>query len=783
VRIAAQLGYSDVASGLEARLRARRHRGSVALKLTTRTGRMLARARDADALALGFDGDRIHRTHLAVLGKRASRRVLLHAHGTKRCRARPKRDRRVEIVMRARQRLSAARPRARGRTAARSRNQAVRLRARTSIVGGAAPPGSTCAPYACFATVADVLAWDPSGVRPFDVASVALAERVQAPGPRMLIGLDNGPWAFWSDFDLNAQGSARTGNVYNFSHWQYVDSLYYYLHQLVSVPPTAWVNAAHRNGVTVLGTVTADCDGCPAEMTKLFTHDGQNGKDGPDAVRQLYRLAAAYGFDGWVIDVENGVTLGDDLLADMQQLAARTLPNGRKVQVVYYEAFVTQLDKDRLSALQAAGSWQSDYDGFYPPDPSPLPAGTFDFLARQGHSELRYDAHWATYVYSPYGDFPADACQSRSSATWLFNGRACNDIEKLFVGLGSARAPRDPPGFFQSLALFAPAWTMFGGRRDNTDPLSARDDFQEVDERLWAGTGGYRLSGAHCMLAQPSQNAVSWLVAPRSVLTRVPFFTRFNTGEGSDFFVEGRATGTGSWNMLGAQDPLPMEVCGEAGTLDAEIDYGDAYDGGSSLRVSGTATPGSQRLYLFEGNAPLPPRPAFTLRYRQAAAAAPAPRVVVWIDGQGPIDLEPASTTGDGKWTSTKAQLPASPGSGTLTRIGVGFEATQDQQVNTLVGELGVIDLDSNEPPAQITPPPPSMGKLTWDDPSPSTTQYYNVWSIVRGESCAALAGRTMLPLYDLGHPLFAIPDEAARFVVQPVSTSGLAAELSPRPC
>ena len=46
------------------------------------------------------------------------------------------------------------------------------------------------------------------------------------------------------------------GNVYNFDHWQYVDELYYYAHDTVSVPPTQWVNAGHRNGVTVLGTVT-----------------------------------------------------------------------------------------------------------------------------------------------------------------------------------------------------------------------------------------------------------------------------------------------------------------------------------------------------------------------------------------------------------------------------------------------------------------------------------------------------------------------------------------------
>jgi hypothetical protein len=50
----------------------------------------------------------------------------------------------------------------------------------------------------------------------------------------------------------------------------------------------------------------------------------------------------------------------------------------------------------------------------------------------------------------------------------------------------------------------------------------------------------------------------------------------------------------------------------------------------------------------------------------------------------------------------------------------------------------------------------------------------------------SVLAGRGASPAvsfaYDLGHPLLAIPGDARRFVVQPVSTSGLASQLSPSP-
>ena len=120
---------------------------------------------------------------------------------------------------------------------------------------------------------------------------------------------------------------------------------------------------------------------------------------------------------------------------------------------------------------------------------------------------------------------------------------------------------------------------------------------------------------------------------------------------------------------------------------------------------------------------------------------------------------------------------------GTLTRIGVGFDVTADQQVDAVIGELGVVDLASYQRPKQITPPPPSAGTLSWRDRAAATTQHYNVWAVPPRESCVQFAGRSMLPIYDLGHPLFAVADDAQRFVVQPVSTSGLASRLSPSPC
>ncbi|TQF01490.1 hypothetical protein E6W39_03560 [Kitasatospora acidiphila] len=79
----------------------------------------------------------------------------------------------------------------------------------------------------------------------------------------------------------------------DFDLWQHVDDLYYYTHALMSVPPTQWTNAGHRNGVPVFATVTADCAGCVNQAQILFDADHYH-----ETVEKLYRYAVAYGFDG-----------------------------------------------------------------------------------------------------------------------------------------------------------------------------------------------------------------------------------------------------------------------------------------------------------------------------------------------------------------------------------------------------------------------------------------------------------------------------------------------------
>ena len=56
----------------------------------------------------------------------------------------------------------------------------------------------------------------------------------------------------------NYSGEENRFNLYNFTHWAYIDKLVWFggtASQTVHIPSAPWVNTAHKNGVQVFGNV------------------------------------------------------------------------------------------------------------------------------------------------------------------------------------------------------------------------------------------------------------------------------------------------------------------------------------------------------------------------------------------------------------------------------------------------------------------------------------------------------------------------------------------------
>lgn len=663
-----------------------------------------------------------------------------------------------------------------------------------------ATPSVSCGQYPCFTTADEVLASAPRP-GPSQVATIPVANRAIGPGhrdPRMLVGLDNGPRGYWAASDGYAQGrsgtvsNVNTGNVFNFDHWRYVDDLYYYTHTLMSVPPTQWTNAGHRNGVPVLATITADCPGCGDQATKLFDADHYH-----ETVEKLYQYAVAYGFDGWVIDMEKAPT-GDEfkpsptVLAAVKEMLNKKLPNGQNMRVTVYQAKVPSLqpDSELLPYIQAGAAWQSDYD----PQPENNPAAeTHQTLRGAGLAARFFDAYWASYVYDPYGTYdPKEGkvdgkCRAGevTTAQQIWNGNsnpgttpACLNTQDLFDNQRLIVKPAPASGgsgYFTSAALFATGWTYFGNLPDPkpgqvaVGPAS-RSLVHAADDAMWVGHD-VRYSGPQCTRSG-TNNAVSSYISPRSVVGSLPFVTNFNEGEGDLYAVGGKLANANPWNNLSGQDVLPTWHCATSGNLTAAATYAspdnnDAYNGGSALSFTGN---GGGEFGLYAAKIAIPNGAKPVLRFVAKTKDGPAPYARVDFD-DGTSQTVQATRSGPG-WQEFGGELNA-PGK-TIVKISVGFPNT-NRPVNTVLGQLRLYDASKDKTPSPIHVSS-SAPTISWTKPAGPPIAYWNVYA--RQGKCLNFLGPAFTTNYDTSQPMFGPPQPASGYVIQPVSTSGSAANI-----
>lgn len=652
-------------------------------------------------------------------------------------------------------------------TAATPPGGALAASARPALSRASAGPVNACGSYQCFYYAGDFWRSVPSP-KPGQQATVPLAERVigAAPGaPLMLVGLDDGPWSFWNVSDGFAQGRSGViggvpaGNVFNFSHWQYADELYYYLHETVSVPPTQWVNAAHRNGVPVLGTVTADCSVCGPQAARLFALDSYQM-----TVRKLYDYAAAYGFDGWMIDIEGDYFKpGPGVLKAVKELSRMILPDGQVMRVVLYHGGEFSLGA-MLPYFRAGAQWQSDYSS----DTS-APAKTYRTLLDNHLQGQNLQAFWASYVYAYQGQ-----CRdgNKTTASQIWNGNRtqgmtpqCLDTAALFANqraiVPSHRGPGTPP-YYTSSALFAPIWPFVGNLPDKAAPAS-RALVHAADDALWVGSGA-RYSGPSCRRSG-TDNAVSALISPRSVVGSLPFVTNFNEGEGDIYAVQGTPVAAAPWNNVSAQDVLPTWYCAVGGGLTAAPSYaaagsGDSFNGGSALRLGGSA--GEVELYETRIRVSASARPMVAFVSKTVKGAAPYLRISY---SDGTAEIVQATTAGPG-WRQTASPLKAQ--GKTITAISVG--ETGRDPVDTLLGQIRLYDANNDSMPTPIdvnsaTP------VITWPTAGEPAVTYWNVY--LSTGSCLRFLGAAFTNRYAVTEAMFAPAQPADHYTIQPVSAAG----------
>ncbi|XP_058140814.1 cytosolic endo-beta-N-acetylglucosaminidase isoform X2 [Dasypus novemcinctus] len=409
----------------------------------------------------------------------------------------------------------------------------------------------------------ELLAWTPSMEDNFNVALGPPAGRqppLSSQRPRTLLCHDM--MGGYLD-DRFIQGSAAQ-SPYSFYHWQYIDIFVYFSHHTVTIPPVGWTNAAHRHGVSMLGTFITEWNEGGKLCEAFLAGDAPSYQAVAD---QLVRIAQFFRFDGWLINIENSLSLAavgntPPFLQYLTTQLHRQVPGGL---VLWYDSVVRsgQLKwQDELNAHNSA--FFDSCDGFF--------------------TNYNWQEEHLARMLGPAGARRADVYVG---VDVFARGNVVGGGFHTDKSLELIRKH----GF--SAALFAPGWVY--------ECLEKEHFFQNQD-KFWSLLERYLPTHSICSL---------------------PFVTSFCLGMGARRICHGQEEKVGPWYHPGAQEVQPLfgehRLGGDGrGWVKTHCCLADAWSGGSSLLIRGAIPPevGHVAVRLFSLQVPVPPKLFLSLVYK-----------------------------------------------------------------------------------------------------------------------------------------------------------------------
>ena len=367
-----------------------------------------------------------------------------------------------------------------------------------------------------------------------------------------------------------SQGSNKfSSNV--FSYWQYIDKMVYWggsSGEGLIVPPSADVtNAAHTNGVPVLGTVFFPmvAHGGKMEWLDEFLTKDENGSF--PLVDKLIEVAQTYGFDGWFINQETEGTEEEPLTPEHAKLMQEFIVEFKSkaqdsLEIMWYDSMTKEGEMEWQNALTEENK----------------------FFLVGDNEEMVADSMFLNFWWTD--DEWVDQKLIEAS-TEKANELGINP-NTIFAGVDVQANGINTPirwDLFEagqtSLGLYCPSWTFTSA--------SSIDDFHAKENRLWVN------EKADPSIATSAVNnewrGVSTYAIEKTVVNTLPFVTNFNLGHGYNFFINGEKVSETDWNNRSLADITPtyrwiIENEG-ANQLSADIDYANAFYGGNSIKLLG----------------------------------------------------------------------------------------------------------------------------------------------------------------------------------------------------
>ncbi|KAI9156743.1 hypothetical protein LWI28_011490 [Acer negundo] len=365
---------------------------------------------------------------------------------------------------------------------------------------------------------------------PFNRSSVPLQNAGFPDRPRILVCHDmTGGYVD----DKWVQGGTNA-DVYAIWHWYLIDVFVYFSHNLVTLPPPCWTNTAHKHGVKVLGTFVAEWDEGSVVADKLVST-----KESAHMYAEcLAELAVDLGFDGWLVNMEVGVSKGKscnlkEFVSHLTNTMHSSLPGSL---VIWYESVT----------IDGILRWQNQLNKKNKPFFDICDGIFVNYLWTE-----KYVKHSAAVAgnrkYDVYMGIDVFGRGTFGGGQWKTNV-ALDVLKKFDV----------------SAAIFAPGWVY------ETDQPP---DFQTAQNLWW------------------SLVEKSWGIS-RNYPKVLPFYSNFDQGRGLHISAEGRQVLETPWNNLSSQGFQPFlnfSNDSNSDTIKVAVNFKEAsYSGGGNITFKGT---------------------------------------------------------------------------------------------------------------------------------------------------------------------------------------------------
>ncbi|TNN20120.1 Cytosolic endo-beta-N-acetylglucosaminidase isoform 1 [Schistosoma japonicum] len=264
--------------------------------------------------------------------------------------------------------------------------------------------------------------------------------------------------------------------AFRFVHWHLIDIFIYFSHHFITLPPVSWINLAHRQGVSVYGTVIVESSQCDG-FHVIFVNSSEEHCDlnktitnYRDFAIRLDQIRRVIGFEGWFINFE--VVLPQDKITVVRDRIQKFLRMLRNLgsEVIWYDAvtwsglldFQNELTEENLPYMKAAGSGLFlNYN--------------WSLAKLRRSQELSVNSTMSTKV------FVGIDCFGRGCIGG--GGFGTSEALKVILDVNASRPDRP-----LSVALFAPGWVFEKCDliKAAGDPIKAFRLLAEMDTKFWS---------------------------------------------------------------------------------------------------------------------------------------------------------------------------------------------------------------------------------------------------------------------------------------------------------